>query len=173
MLARVSKPSSAVDFAQLLVVPQPPASIAAAEEALRKATSAREEGQQRHIEAGRRLANQPLGQPPQISQRDVDEIGATLQPLFDAEAKAKAYRDEQVQAFEQSIGPSLAEPLKQFRQAVGQALNDLEELLAQGAAFSAGARAARFDLSRIDKLPATCEHMRERLHLARSVFDRI
>lgn len=171
MLSRTKAPTSP-DFSKSLVIPERPASIAQAEEALQKAVAAREEGQARHIEAGRRLANQPLGQPPTISQRDVDEIGATLQPLFDAEKEARAVRDEEVRLFEMSIGPSLAEPLAAYRQAVGEALDNLEALLRQGAGFAAKARAARFDLRPHSRLPAVSEQMLDRLAFVRQPYER-
>ncbi|OBQ94162.1 hypothetical protein [Mesorhizobium sp. AA23] len=171
MLSRTKAPTSP-DFSKSLVIPERSASIAKAEEALQKAVAAREEGQARHIEAGRRLANQPLGQPPTISQRDVDEIGATLQPLFDAEKEARAVRDEEVRLFEMSIGPSLAEPLAAYRQAVGEALDTLEGLLRQGAAFAAKARQARFDLKPHSRLPGVAEQMGDRLQFVRQPFER-
>lgn len=171
MLARL-KSSPAPDFDKLLVVPQKPATIAEAEEAFRKATTAREEGQQRHIEAGRRLQNQPLGQPPTIRHADVEELGLALEPLFEAEAIAKARRDEEVAMFEQSIGPSLDEPLREYRQAVDRALTDLETLLRQGASFAAKARQARFELKEFSRLPGTCELMLDRVDFVRKAFDR-
>ncbi|RWA62125.1 hypothetical protein [Mesorhizobium sp.] len=169
MLARL-KPASQPDFATLLTLPEKPASIAEAEAALRKAVAAREEGQARHIEAGRKLANQPLGQPPTIRQRDVDEIGALLQPLFDAEKQAKARRDEEVQEFEASIGPALVEPIGKLRTAIDEAIDNLEALLGHGAAFRARAAAAGFDLAKVSRLPGICAPTIERLGLVRAAL---
>ena len=66
MLARLASKPSEPDFEKLLVVPQRPAAIAKAEEDLRKAVSAREAGQERHVAAGRRLAAQQLGRVPAV-----------------------------------------------------------------------------------------------------------
>lgn len=171
MLARL-KSSPAPDFEKLLVLPERPASIAEAEEALQKAVAAREEGQARHIEAGRRLANQPLGQPPTITHAEVEALGNALKPLFAAEAEAKVHRDEEVQIFESSIGPALVEPLAAYRQAVEQALDNLEAILRQGQSFAAKARAARFDLRQHSRLPGTAELMLDRLAFVRQPFER-
>ncbi|TIR98947.1 MAG: hypothetical protein E5X19_04990 [Mesorhizobium sp.] len=156
----------------MLVVPERPSSIAEAEEALRIATAAREQGQARHIEAGRRLQNQPLGQPPTITHAEVEALGNALTPLFDAEAAARAHRDEEVKIFEMSIGPTLAEPLAAYRQAVEQALDNLEAVLRQGQNFAAKARQARFDLKPHSRLPGVAEQMADRLGFVRQPFDR-
>ncbi|RWF32423.1 hypothetical protein [Mesorhizobium sp.] len=169
MLARL-KPASQPDFATLLTLPEKPASIAEAEAALRKTVAAREEGQARHIEAGRKLANQPLGQPPQITAKEVDEIGAELAPLFAAEAKAKATRDLELQAFEASIGPALVEPIGKLRTAIDEAIDHLESLLGHGAAFRARAEAAGFDLAKVSRLPGICAPTIERLGLVRAAL---
>jgi hypothetical protein len=154
------------------VLPERPASIAQAEEALQNAVAAREEGQARHIEASRRLANQPLGQPPTITHAEVEALGNALKPLFAAEAEAKVHRDEEVKIFEQSIGPSLAEPLAAYRQAVEQAMGNFEAILRQGSNFAAKARQARFDLKPHSRLPAMSELMLERLAFVKAAFER-
>ncbi|TIN38833.1 MAG: hypothetical protein E5Y10_24950 [Mesorhizobium sp.] len=156
----------------MIVVPQPPAAIAEAEEVHRKAAAALQEGQQCHIEAGRRLAAQQLGRVPEITAQEVEAIGLALTPLFEAEQAARARRDEIVQAFRDSIGPALTQPLQEYRQAVSKAIADLERLLAQGTGVHAKAKAAGFDLGQIDKLPGFAAHLGERLNLVRTVFDR-
>ncbi|RUX27245.1 hypothetical protein EOA13_21255 [Mesorhizobium sp. M7A.F.Ca.US.011.01.1.1] len=168
MLARL-KSAPATDFEKLLVVPQRPPSIAEAEAALRNATAAREEGQQRHIEAGRRLQNQPLGQPPSITHAEVEELGQALAPLFEAEAAAKARRDEAVRAYEASIAPALAEPIAQLREAIEESIENLERLLGYGAAFRA--RAGSLDLAKISRLPGVCAPAIERLRLVRAALQ--
>lgn len=168
MLVR-NKTTPTTDFEKLLVVPQRPASIAEAEAALRNATAAREEGQQRHIEAGRRLQNQPLGQPPAIRHAEVEELGLALEPLFQAEASAKARRDEAVRAYEASIAPALAEPIKLLREAIEESIENLETLLGHGAAFKA--RAGSLDLAKISRLPGVCAAAIERLRLVRAALQ--
>lgn len=172
MLARLTAKPSIPNFEKLLIVPQRPAAIAEAEEELRKAIAAREAGQEQHVAAGRRLAAQQLGRVPEITAAEVEAIGVSLAPLFETEAAARARRDDVVREFEESIGPSLSGPLQQYRQAVGQAISDLEELLAQGTAFHAKAKTDGFNLGSVDKLPGVCAHLQERLNLVRTVFDR-
>ncbi|RVC80210.1 hypothetical protein EN745_13630 [Mesorhizobium sp. M4A.F.Ca.ET.022.05.2.1] len=169
MLARL-KPAAPPNFATLLTLPEKPASIAEAEEALRIATAARQEAQGRHIEAGRQYFNQVAGQPPRITAKEVDEIGATLQPLFDAESNARARRDEEIQAFEASIGPTVLEPIGRLRTAIDEAIDHLETLLGHGAAFRARAVAAGVDLSKISRLPGICAPTIERLGLVRAAL---
>ncbi|MER9733046.1 hypothetical protein [Mesorhizobium sp. M0217] len=168
MLARL-KSSAAPDFEKLLTVPAKPAAIAEVEAALRNATAAREEGQQRHIEAGRRLQHQPLGQPPTIRHAEVEELGLALEPLFKAEAAAKALRDEAVRAYEASIAPALAEPIKLLREAIEESIENLETLLGYGAAFRA--RAGSLDLAKISRLPGVCAPAIERLRLVRAALQ--
>ncbi|TGS15905.1 hypothetical protein EN852_009740 [Mesorhizobium sp. M2E.F.Ca.ET.209.01.1.1] len=170
MLARLK--AAEPDFDRLLTIPEKPASIAAAEQAYQDAVAARQEGQQRHVEAGRRLAAQQLGQPPQISSADVEAIGRELAPLFEAEAVAKAKRDEENQAYQASLGSALEEPLRLYREAVDQALGRLENLLTYGPSFREKTKQAGIDINRFSTLPGVCPQLWERLNYVRVAFDR-
>lgn len=171
MLARLTAAKSfSPDFDRLLVIPERPAAIAEADVALQKAVAARQAGQQRHVEAGQRLALQPLGQPPKITQHDVDAIGAELEPLFAAEAEARAHRDELVQAYDATILPALVGPFNAYRDAIAAALDQLDGLLAEGVKFRARAKYAGVDLNRLGYLPGCIPPMIERLDLVRKVF---
>ncbi|RUT88131.1 MULTISPECIES: hypothetical protein [unclassified Mesorhizobium] len=171
MLARLSSKPSAPDFDRLLVIPERPASIDEAEQALQKAAQARQEGQRRHIEAGQRLASQRLGEPPTITAKEVDDFGFELAPLFAAENEARGHRDQIVEAFDASIAPAILAPLKDYRAAIGEALDNLEALLGHGVVFKTKATAAGFDLSKISRLPGACPALIERLKLVRAVLD--
>lgn len=171
MLARLSAKSAAPDYETLLVIPERPEAIAEAEEALRKTTAARQAGQQRHVEAGQRLAAQRLGQPIQITQAEVEQIGAELGPLFKAEAAAAAHRDEVLRAFEASVPQALAGPLSKYRDAIVEAMDEFEKLLGYGVAFKTKAAAAGLDLKRVSHLPGICQPMIERLDLVRKAFN--
>ncbi|SDA40259.1 hypothetical protein [Mesorhizobium qingshengii] len=168
MLARL-KSSPTPDFESLLQIPERPAAIAEAEKALQAAIADREAGQRRHVEAGHLLHNQPLGQPPKIRHAEVEELGLALAPLFEAEAAAKARRDETVRAYEASIGPALEGPIKQLRDAIDEAVDNLEALLDHGAKFKA--RSGTFDLAKISRLPGVCAPAIERLRLVRAALD--
>lgn len=168
MLARLK--SAEPDFDKLLVIPAKPASIAAAEQAYQEAVAARQAGQQRHVEAGQRLAAQKLGTVPEITAKEVDDLGLKLAPLFAAEAKAKAKRDLELQAFEASIGPALVEPIGKLRNEIDDAIDHLEALLGHGAAFRARAAAAGFDLAKVSRLPGICAPTIERLGLVRAAL---
>ncbi|MBM2711671.1 hypothetical protein JQK88_10475 [Mesorhizobium caraganae] len=170
MLARV-KSSPAPDFESLLQIPERPAAIGEAEAALQKAMQARQEGQRRHIEAGERLAAQRLGEPPTITAKEVDDLGFALAPLFAAENEARVQRDQIVEAFDASIAPAILGPCKEYRAAIGEALDNLETLLGHGVAFKARATAAGLDLSKISRLPGACPALIERLKLVRAVLD--
>ncbi|PAP92155.1 hypothetical protein [Mesorhizobium wenxiniae] len=168
MLARLTKPT-AIDFEKILVIPERPAAVGEAEAALQEAAAARQAGQRRHIEAGQRLASQRLGEPPAITAKEVDDLGFALAPLFEAETAAKAHRDQVLQAYESSIAPSLAGPIKQLRDAIEEAMGNLETVLNHGVSFKA--RAGSFDLAKISKLPGICPHAIERLKLVRAALD--
>lgn len=170
MLARLSK-SSAKNFDELLVIPERPAAIAEAEKVLQKAVAARQAGQQRHVEAGQRLASQRLGEPPTITAKEVDDLGFALTPLFAAENEAKARRDQIVDAFDASVAPAILGPCTAYRAAIGEALDNLETLLGFGIAFKARATAAGLDLSKISRIPGACPALIERLKLVRAVLD--
>ncbi|ESY37891.1 hypothetical protein X747_24820 [Mesorhizobium sp. LNJC384A00] len=170
MLARL-KSSPAPNFEKLLAVPAKPAAIGEAEQALQEASSARQAGQSRHVEAGQRLASQRLGEPPKITQHDVDAIGAELEPLFAAEAEAKARRDQAVAAYEATLAPALAEPLRQYRDAIAAALDNLDALFAEGLRFKAKATLAGVDLKRISHLPGCIPPLMQHLEMVRKVFN--
>lgn len=170
MLARLQKPT-ATDFEKVLAIPERPAAIGEAETALQEAAAARQEGQRRHIEAGQCLAAQPLGQPPKITQHDVDAIGAELDPLFAAEAEARARRDEAIAAYDAALAPALAEPIRQYRDAIAAALDHLDALFAEGLRFNARAKSAGVDLKRFGHLPGCIPPLTQHLDMVRKVFN--
>ena len=170
MLARLSKPAT-TDFEKVLVIPDRPAAIGEAEATLQGAAAARQAAQRRHIEAGQRLAAQRLGEPPVISQREVDDIGAELQPLFAAEAEARAHRDQVVQEYEAGLAPALVEPLRRYRDAIAGALDHLDALFAEGLRFNARAKYAGVDLKRFGHLPGCVPPLVQHLEMVRKVFN--
>ncbi|ESY72803.1 hypothetical protein X743_14960 [Mesorhizobium sp. LNHC252B00] len=170
MLARLTKPSTTAAFD--LVIPERPAAIAEANVALQQATVARQAEQHRHVEAGQQLAAQRLGEPITITQAEVEEIGAGLAPLFEAEEAAKTLRDDAMQAFQATIGPAVSPQLKAYRQAVSQTIADLEQLLKLGPEFKRKALLAGIDLNRIDRLPGFTPLLLERLDHLRKALDR-
>ncbi|SJM34004.1 hypothetical protein [Mesorhizobium delmotii] len=106
-----------------------------------------------------------------ISQHDVDDIGAELQPLFAAEAEAKARRDQAVQEYEAGLVPALAEPLRQYRDAIAEALDHLDALFADGMRFNARAKYAGVDLKRFGHLPGCVPPLMQHLEMVRKVFN--
>ena len=131
----------------------------------------RQEAQRRHIEAGQRLAAQRLGDPPTITQHDVDDIGAELQPLFAAEAEARARRDQILQENEAGLAPALVEPLRQYRDAIAGALDHLDALFVEGLRFNARAKNAGVDLKRFGHLPGCIPPLTQHLGMVRRIFN--
>lgn len=158
-------------FVRTLRLPAKPQTVKDADEALRRATAAREEAQQRHVEAGRQLSEQKFGQAPTITRAEVDEIGAELVPLMTAEAEAKARRDTARAEHSAALHAELERPLHLYEQAIADKITELEDLLAAGCALRADAVSAGVRLS--SKLPGICPSMITHLQGLRVMLRRI
>jgi hypothetical protein len=173
MLARTpkatTKPKTVEDFETSLRVPDRPATIAAADEAWRRAVANREAGQARHVEAGQQYRSQRLGQPPALTQRDVDELGEALRELFAAEAQAAEVKDAARAGYAADVTAALVDPLAAYKDAVADSINALEELLAVGCKLHSAAVAARVTLP--STLPALAPRLVAQLQILRQLFN--
>jgi hypothetical protein len=132
-------------FEDKLVLPPKPDTIREADEKFRTAVADRQAGQAQHVEAARQYQGQLLGMPASLTRADVDKIGVALGALFTAEAEAQAARDESVEGYQQAVTDSLTGPLEEYRAALSELINQLDNLLGVGvrlhqASVSAGVK---------------------------------
>jgi hypothetical protein len=139
------------------MVPPRPASIEAAKGAWQKATSDRERAQHRHREAVRQQREQVAGQPTVITGAEVDELGAAIGGLIEAEQQAKQKFDEEMAAYQTSCSDTLGQPLADYQAAIISKITEIEALLRQGVDLHSAARANGVDLP--NKVPGLCIHL--------------
>lgn len=135
------------DLADLLNVPAKPAAIKAADDAFSRAVAARETVQARHVELKRQYDGQRAGEAQSITMAEVDEAGAAIAPALEAEKQAAEKRQAERAKYEREVNAALADPLQQYEEAIHEKLNELESLLAIGAALNASAVANKVRLS--------------------------
>ncbi len=158
-------------FYQTLRIPEKPQAIQDADEALRAATAARAQGQTRHIEAGRLLSEQKLGEAPAITRAAVDAVGAELTSLIKAEKAAQEASRKARKAYADTVVADLEEPLKRYRDAVEVQITALEDLLAVGSVLRRDASAAGVQLP--TKLPELCPTLLGQLKTMRTIIARV
>ena len=175
MLARTPKVSAAAsnDYAALLKVPAIPPSLVEADAAWKKAVADRDEAREAHVEAVRMRAAQMAGQPTQITQRAVDDLGERLGPLFEAEEKARSTRDTERANYEAATNATLTNGLEMFRDELSAKLNELDRVLDHGFRLDAEVRVARLRigngiLGRVGNLRSSVEQMRRLLQTSRT-----
>ena len=139
-----TKPQS---LAELMTISARPVAIRAADDELARATATRETVQARHIELKRQYEGQRAGDVQSITMAEVDEAGAAIAPALEAERRAAEKRQAERAKYEMDVNGALADPLQQYEEAIHEKLNELEALLAIGAALNAAAVANKVKLS--------------------------
>ncbi|HEV2901527.1 MAG TPA: hypothetical protein VGX71_27545 [Pseudaminobacter sp.] len=140
-----------------LSVPARPASIEAARKAWQTATADREQAQQRHRDASRQLGEQVAGMPVMITTAQVDELGAAIAGLVEAEQQAKQKFDAEVTSYQETCSDALRQPLGDYHAELATKLDELETLLRRGVDLQSAARANGVKLP--SKVPGLCGHL--------------
>ncbi|WP_192177674.1 hypothetical protein [Mesorhizobium amorphae] len=155
MLARTPR-ATEMDFASILKIPPKPAEIADAERDWRAAVAEREAAQAKHRELHRVYFGQVPGQPPMITAAEVDKAGQEIEPYLKREREALELLETHRAAFDAELA-ALKQPIEAYRIAIGQKLDELEDLLGIGVLFYAASVQANVKLQ--SKLPGRCQGM--------------
>ncbi|RAI00143.1 hypothetical protein DLJ53_20755 [Acuticoccus sediminis] len=147
-LTEIVEPSDGwYSFFKDLRIPDEPASIAEAHDALTAATASREAAAKRLEDAQRALASTKFGQAPVITHREVDELGECLAPAIEAEKAAKTERDKRRADYVAATKADLEDPLTRYHEALASRLVDIRDLLLVGAVFNQTSKASRVPLN--------------------------
>ncbi len=145
MLAKTPAPQATENY-DLLKVPARPASLVDAERAWQDAVIACDAGRALHVGAARLLRSQVPGMPPQITSREVDEIGARLTELFATEEQARNACDAERKNYETATIAPLMRGLAMLSDAIGRKVDEIDRLLDHGFRVDAEIRTARIKL---------------------------
>lgn len=157
-------------FFRTLRLPSQPASVAETTAEGAKATQALKAAQGRHVEAGRLLREQRLGEAPAITQVEVDRIGAEIAPLIAADQAAGDARARARAAYADLVATELDGPMAQYQQVIAERISELEDLLAVGCLLQSDANAAGIKLA--SRLPALCPSLLNQMRLMRQIMSR-
>lgn len=155
MLARTPK-ATEMDFANILKIPPKPAAIAEAERVWRESVAELEAARAKHREMHRQYFGQQPGMPPTITAAEVDKAGQEIEPYLKREREALALLETHRAAFDAEFA-ALKPKIDAYRNAIGQKLDELEDLLGIGVLFYAASVQANVKLP--SKLPGRCQGM--------------
>lgn len=144
-------------FFRSLRIPPAGPEIAAAAAALKEAKEVRAAAQAKHAEAGKRLSSQKLGEAPDVTHSDLDELGAQIAPAIAAEKAAQAEYDRVVSQYRAAADVALQVPLERYHDALNAKIEELAMLLSIGAVLHTESTATKVKLT--SKVPSFCPHI--------------